>query len=286
MWGSNHNCVEQLFCPRHCLDFVEDTVRHKHLWPVNKYGHGTCQLMARAHTGLYDYEQGVKAGRPRARPVFITMLREPVQRVLSEFAHVTHNLVAQFGDRGYGKAWDYNYTGRPHDIEDFLDCETCRMGASNRQTRMLAGLFTTGVLNASVSDDMLLEHALANLERMPFIGITERFADSMLLLKQTLPTSLKQFTEYTIKSHHHDGLSQELKVSEANLRRIEELNRLDSHLYERAKHLFEARWKDMIEHEVVPLRFIPDEPNSQSSTYTLQLVEDATISGGGTDEKP
>lgn len=79
--------------------------------------------MARAHANLYDYEQGLKVASPGARPVFITMLRDPVRRVLSEFVHVTHNLVAHFGEKEYGRAWDYNYTGRPHEIKDFLDCE-------------------------------------------------------------------------------------------------------------------------------------------------------------------
>lgn len=123
IWGPMHNCVEQLFCPRHCLAFVEDVVRNKHLWQGNRYGHGTCQMMVRAHSNLYDYEQGLRAGRPGARPVFMTMLREPVQRMLSEFVHVTRNLVSEFGEEEYGRAWDYNYTGRPDAIEDFLECE-------------------------------------------------------------------------------------------------------------------------------------------------------------------
>jgi hypothetical protein len=67
------------------------------------------------------------------------------------------------------------------------------VGASNRQTRMLAGLHTTGVIDLSISDDALLEHALANLERMAFVGLTERFEDSMLLFKRTFPKYLESF---------------------------------------------------------------------------------------------
>jgi hypothetical protein len=82
VWGTGHNCIEQLFCARLCLAFVEDIVRNKHSWPRDKYGHGTCQMMARAHANLYDYEQGLKSASSKARPVFMTMLREPAQRAV------------------------------------------------------------------------------------------------------------------------------------------------------------------------------------------------------------
>lgn len=74
--------------------------------------------------------------------------------------------------------------------------QACRVGASNRQTRMLAGLHTTGVIDPTISDDNLLERAVVNLERMAFVGITERFEDSMLLLKQTFPGPLARFNKY------------------------------------------------------------------------------------------
>lgn len=61
---------------------------------------------------------------------------------------------------------------------------------------MLAGLHTTGVHDPTISDDTLLAHALSNLERMAYVGITERFEDSMLLLKRTFPGRLKDFDSY------------------------------------------------------------------------------------------
>lgn len=66
------------------------------------------------------------------------------------------------------------------------------MGVSNRQTRMLAGLFTTGSAEPWQDEDEMLRQAMANLERMAFVGVTERYEDSMLLLKYTFPEQLKQ----------------------------------------------------------------------------------------------
>ena len=38
---------------------------------------------------------------------FLTFLREPVSRALSEFRHITEGLVSQFGPETFGAAWDY-----------------------------------------------------------------------------------------------------------------------------------------------------------------------------------
>lgn len=63
------------------------------------------------------------------------------------------------------------------------------MGMSNRQTRMLAGMFPTGE-NADFQEEELLERAIENLEKLAFVGVTERYTDSMMLLKYTFPNQL------------------------------------------------------------------------------------------------
>ena len=96
---------------------------------------------------------------------------------------------------GDGQAWDYQYKGGAHDdIMEFLTCESCQVGVSNRQTRLLAGLYTTGVNDEEVDDEVLLTAALKNLEQFVFIGIMERYTDSMLLLKRTFGDRMKTFT--------------------------------------------------------------------------------------------
>ena len=47
----------------------------------------------------------------------------------------------------------------------------------------------------------LLEAALSTLRQCVFVGLMERFEDSMLLLKLTFPVELRKFTSYTTSPH-------------------------------------------------------------------------------------
>jgi len=108
-----------------------------------------------------------------------------------------------------------------------------------------------------------LQSALRNLERCAFVGITEKFEDSMLLLKLTFPPALRHFRSYTTKPHalEHRPLHQQalasveswhshsqqqaqqqhaLKASEASvtaaeMARLKDLNQADVFLYAAAE---------------------------------------------------
>lgn len=61
--------------------------------------------MYQPHIGLYDYAQAACSTLPpEARVVFLTMLRDPIARVLSEYVHITENL----DGAAYGRTWNYN----------------------------------------------------------------------------------------------------------------------------------------------------------------------------------
>lgn len=75
-------------------------------------------------------------------------------------------------------------------------------------------------------------------------------------------------------SHHHDGLSQKLNISDADIKRVRELNRLDIILYERAREQFESRWNDLIENEPTHLRFVPHDFDPDMAIFTLQAVDE------------
>jgi len=109
---------------------------------------------------------------------------------------VTKNIAQEFSASWYGKAWDYEYTGGGNDIMEYLSCEDCQVGVANRQTRLLAGLYPTGQLGKKgVEDEDLLDAALRNLEQFAYVGIMERYTDSMLLLKRTFGDRMKPFTQ-------------------------------------------------------------------------------------------
>jgi len=79
-----------------------------------------CSLLFRGHINWHDYAAGFAAlaastGAAAAPPrvFYLTFLREPVGRAVSEYRHITEGLVAQFGPHTFGAAWDYNFSFDP-----------------------------------------------------------------------------------------------------------------------------------------------------------------------------
>jgi len=271
-------CSWGMFCGEICQQRVEN-----YLGKIDR-GEEKCRFIMRGHIGIYDFYNAVGHKYDNYAIAdnditFFTILRDPVKRVLSEYTHITKNLVSQFGPKQYGNAWDYNYHGSETNIREFLDdCIECRIGSSNRQAKMLSGLFTTGANIDEVnkfSDDYILMKAKENLEAMKFIGLTERYTDSMLLLKYTFPDHLKTFNTYTYSKHPHDGKSG--SVEEETIERIKELNRLDIELYDYAQQLFYQRFTNMLKtlsEEKQKERFVKVRT---TTTYILKEVDQDTI---------
>jgi len=156
---------------------------------------------------------------------YMTFLREPVSRAVSEFRHITEGLVAQFGPHTFGAAWDYNFTFNPSmpikekrrigTFANWMKCSQCHVGVSNRLTRFLGSSETTGKsLPEELYGDLdALEKANANMLRVAksrlwscaFIGIMERYEDSMLVLKHTFPQGLKRMISYATNPHPKTG---------------------------------------------------------------------------------
>lgn len=59
-----------------------------------------CSLIFRGHINVFDYHSAFRAVFEtglKPRVFYLTFLREPVSRAISEFRHITEGLVAQFG---------------------------------------------------------------------------------------------------------------------------------------------------------------------------------------------
>lgn len=110
----------------------------------------------RAH---WDYGFFRVLGR---KPIYITMLRHPVARMLSMYAMI---------QRKPASRW---YT---NDIHLFID----RLSAERLQAHFLAGTFQ----GQPLSQTALLEVALTRLAECAFYGITEQFPESLTLLCAT-----------------------------------------------------------------------------------------------------
>ncbi|XP_034533378.1 heparan-sulfate 6-O-sulfotransferase 3-B-like [Notolabrus celidotus] len=190
------------------------------------------------------------AQRAKRNFYYITMLRDPVSRYLSEWKHVQR-----------GATWKtalHMCDGRPPtqdelpacyigedwtgvSLADFMSCPSNL--ANNRQVRMLADLSLVGCYNMTTVSELergriLLASAKANLRNMAFFGLTEFQRKTQYLFERTFGLHfIRAFTQINSTRAASVGISEKVRW------RIEGLNALDVELYEYAKELFLRRYQ-------------------------------------------
>ena len=187
---------------------------------------------------------------------YITILREPVGRFLSEFKHVQRGatwISSRFlcSNKEYKPPICFNGTNWSGvTLSKFLDCPYNL--AFNRQTRMLANLTEVGCYANNTENvykfskhfygKVMLESAKRNLRSMAYFGLLEYQEESQYLFEKTFGMKFKKnFTQIaineTISGETLSTLTVKLKL------RIREVTRLDRQLYSYAKTLFFKRLK-------------------------------------------
>ena len=224
---------------------------------------------------------------------YITMLRDPVSRYLSEWKHVqrgaTWKTALHMCD-GRSPTEDElpacysgdDWTGVP--LIDFMSCPSNL--ANNRQVRMLADLSLVGCYNmSSVSElergQVLLVSAKANLLNMAFFGLTEFQRKTQYLFERTFGLRfIRAFTQINSTRAASVGISEKVRW------RIEGLNALDVELYEYAKELFLRRYQysRQKQHQEERLRRWQERQQRQRlhRTYLSELWR---LGGGGEEEE-
>lgn len=186
-----------------------------------------------------------------AKPAYMTTLREPVSRVLSRYQHFTRDT----GHYLYERA-------RNMSLAEFLRDPIMQAQIRNLQTRHIAFDFDLKAMAAEFDpssphimaleekinkmfselsvdvDDSLVEVAKQRLEEFVFVGIVERFDDSMDLLAKAL--SWPKVQDYETRNTSPEKLCHE-DIPKELLTKITELNQADIELYEYACRLFEKR---------------------------------------------
>ncbi|KAG9283479.1 heparan-sulfate 6-O-sulfotransferase 1-B [Astyanax mexicanus] len=187
---------------------------------------------------------------------YITLLRDPVSRYLSEWRHVQRGATWKTslhmcdGRTPTPQELPSCYEGSDWSgctLQQFMDCPYNL--ANNRQVRMLADLSLVGCYNMSTLPEkkraqILLESAKKNLRDMAFFGLTEFQRKTQYLFERTFRLRfIRPFVQYN--STRAAGVD----LEEGTIRRIEELNELDMRLYDYAKDLFQQRYmyKHMLE---------------------------------------
>ncbi|CAM4723212.1 unnamed protein product [Leuciscus chuanchicus] len=181
---------------------------------------------------------------------YITLLRDPVSRYLSEWRHVQRGATWKTslhmcdGRTPTPEELPSCYEGTDWSgctLQQFMDCPYNL--ANNRQVRMLADLSLVGCYNLSTVPEkrrsqLLLESAKKNLRDMAFYGLTEFQRKTQYLFERTFHLKfIRPFMQYN--STRAAGVD----LDNDTIQRIEELNDLDMKLYDYAKDLFQQRYQ-------------------------------------------
>jgi Sulfotransferase family len=177
---------------------------------------------------------------------YITMLREPVARLLSSYYFVLRRplnpLHRKLKREGLG-------------VED---CIRLFPDRNNTQCRFIAG-----VKDAAIADERLLDMAKENLTKsFSVVGICESFEESLILISKTFGWEVRFYENRKVSKTRP-------QIDPGVVEMIKEHNRLDLELYEFGKSLFEAnlaRNESAVREGMAAFRTLP-KPTSIENFY-------------------
>ena len=190
----------------------------------------------------------------KRRYFYITILRDPIQRFISEWKHVQRGATWKTsrhwcsGRSPSAVELPPCYPGEDWkrvSLDEFLNCPSNL--ALNRQTRMLADLTLIGCYNKSVMsaqerDILMLASAKENLRSTAFFGLLENQTVSQYLFEKTFGMTFRRsFLQLnaTRSSNTLEDFSLEA------LQRVRQMNHLDIQLYEFAQELLWQRFQEV-----------------------------------------
>jgi heparan sulfate 6-O-sulfotransferase HS6ST1 len=221
-------------------------------WLVNRYTTGwICGL----HCDLNGFRSCISKvldrldnRRIKRRFLFITFLREPVARFLSEFEHVRRGATWKASrltcrQKPIDLPNCYNGSDWKHvRLDRFMTCPTNL--AINRMTLMLADLSLIDcrlpTINSSSDARIVLESAKRNLQDLAFFGLLDQQLTSQSMFEFTFNIRFR-YSFLQLNRTHSTVAQQQLSFD--TIDRIRKLNYLDVQLYEFAEQLLSTRLK-------------------------------------------
>ncbi len=173
-------------------------------------------------------------------PVFITFLREPVKRVISYWKHLKRLPLLK---GGFGMNYKYIKDGidlRELSLEEFIKGDYS-YEIDNGQLRYLASVDGKPVSfeRKRCMDIQDLKRAKRNLMEKYSFGITEKYPESLLLLKEEmLRKGIDLEVEYQKKLNQSPN---KVELSKKEVELIKGRNSLDAELYEFAYEIFHEK---------------------------------------------
>ncbi|KAL5275280.1 HS6ST1 family protein [Megaselia abdita] len=225
-------------------------------WLFSRYSTGwKCGLHAdwTELTNCVDEELNKNEGETsKRRYLYITILREPISRYMSEYRHVKRGATWKgsrhwcLGKQASAEELPPCYQGNDWlgvTLNDFASCESNL--AINRQTRMLADLAQVGCYNKTGFDPkererIMLASAKEHLAAMAYFGLTEYQKISQYIFEETF--NLRFAIPF---EQHNSTISQSSlnSLQKQQVDKIKKLNSLDIELYTFAKNLLFQRFQ-------------------------------------------
>jgi hypothetical protein len=181
----------------------------------------------RAEIRMFRGHMGFGVDRHLPVPAtYMTILREPIDRVVSYYYfirrtpdHYLHDFV-EFGET---------------DLKTFVDSKAHVM-IDNAQTRVLSGVWHGPPFGGCTEE--MLETAKSNLrDRFAVVGLTERFDETLLLMKRAFGWRNVFYTRQNVSSRRPSRK----ELAPETLQAIASTNQLDIALYRYAAGLFEEQ---------------------------------------------
>jgi hypothetical protein len=199
---------------------------------------------------------------------YMTFLREPVDRVLSHYYRHMHRPDLSLADRRKAD----RVRALAGSLEEAM-VELRFPQVNNLATRFLCGdPSPLGELPATALDD-----AKASLREFAFVGIQERFEESIVLLQRALGLELTPYLNRHVSAEGGRPTVEEISAEQRAL--IIECNRLDVELYDFGLQLFEeavAAADDAFADDVETLRAMSADANAEAiETARIWLERDA-----------
>jgi hypothetical protein len=211
-----HHIIEQQYQPDEVFSMGHDAHRSvREFWSLPQSTRAAFR-MVKGHCAY-----GIHEAIPGPSTYF-TLLRDPIERISSEYhyvrripTHPLHEAVMESGSlRGY--------------VENEVAYLT-----DNGQTRMLSGVWHTVPFGACTHD--MLEQAKRNLrERFAVVGLTDRFAETLLLLQHTFGWQDLPYVDHNVIA----GRPTKKELDAGTLRVLEASSQLDLALYAYGERLF------------------------------------------------
>ncbi|XP_052216167.1 heparan-sulfate 6-O-sulfotransferase 1-A-like isoform X3 [Dreissena polymorpha] len=215
-------------------------------WPCGLHADWT-MLHECIDTAMNDLEEQTR----KRRYFYITLLRDPVSRYLSEWQHQRlgqhwEDAKLQCGGKRV-ELFDirpcFYDTWHGVSLDEFMECRDNL--AVNRQTRMIADLTKSNCyyrrgITPEKRAEVQLESAKQNLQQMPFFGLTERQTETQHLFEKMFGRKFKTSFTYLNDAEEEDMISEDEFVH--LMQHIE----LDMQLYLYAAELFKEKLRTVI----------------------------------------